>query len=188
MGEAKTVNKQKMKTLDMAYIALMVVLMAVCSWISVPAEVPFTLQTFGVFCAVGLLGGKRGSIAVLVYIIMGAVGLPVFSGFTGGLGHLLGATGGYIVGFLFSALAYWLVTRLLGTKLWVMAAAMVLSLAVCYAFGTAWFMVVYANNNGAIALATILVKCVIPYIIPDLLKIALALLLTKTLGKHVKIQ
>lgn len=183
----KTPNKPRMKTLDMAYIALMVVLMAVCSWISIPATVPFTLQTFAMFCAVGLLGGKRGTIAVLVYIIMGAIGLPVFSGFAGGLGHLLGATGGYIVGFFFSALLYWLVTKLLGTAVWSMALAMVLGLVVCYAFGTVWFTVVYTQKVAAIGFAGALGMCVIPYIIPDLIKIALALLLTKVLSKHIKI-
>ena len=99
-------TQSRFSTRDMAYIALMAVLLAVCSWISVPAPVPFTLQTFGVFCALGLLGGRRGSTAVLLYILLGAVGLPVFSGFQGGLGKLLGPTGGYILGFLLSALLY----------------------------------------------------------------------------------
>ena len=80
---------KKMKTLDMVYIALFACLMAICAWISIPGQIPFTLQTMGVFLAVGLLGGKRGTVAVLVYILMGAVGLPVFSGFAGGLGKLL---------------------------------------------------------------------------------------------------
>ena len=90
--------KPKMRTVDMAYIALFAVVMAVCAWISIPAAVPFTLQTFGVFLAVGLLGGKRGTLAVLIYLLLGAVGIPVFAGFNGGLGYMLGATGGYIVG------------------------------------------------------------------------------------------
>ena len=68
----------------MAYIALMAVLISVCSWLSVPAAIPFTMQTYAVFTALLLLGGRRGSIAVAVYIALGAVGLPVFSGFAGG--------------------------------------------------------------------------------------------------------
>ena len=95
MDETRKAKKtHSLSTLDMAYIALMAVLMAVCSWISVPMEIPFTMQTFALFCALGLLGGRRGTIAVLVYILMGAIGLPVFSGFGGGLGRLLGVTGG----------------------------------------------------------------------------------------------
>ena len=85
---------KKMKTLDMVYIALFACLMAICSWISIPGEVPFTLQTMGVFLAIGLLGGKRGTLAVLVYILMGVIGLPVFSGFSGSIGKLVGVTGG----------------------------------------------------------------------------------------------
>ena len=126
---------KKMKTLDMVYIALFACLMAICAWISIPGQIPFTLQTMGVFLAVGLLGGKRGTVAVLVYILMGAVGLPVFSGF---------------------------------------------------AFGTAWFMVVYTSSKGAITLGAVLGMCVIPYIIPDAVKIAVALLLTKALKRFVK--
>lgn len=76
-----TVAAGRSKTYDLVYIAVFAVVMAVCSWISIPAQVPFTLQTFGVFMAVGVLGGKRGTLAVLVYVLLGAVGVPVFAGF-----------------------------------------------------------------------------------------------------------
>ena len=177
---------KKMKTLDMVYIALFACLMTICAWISIPGQIPFTLQTMGVFLAVGLLGGKRGTIAVLVYILMGAVGLPVFSGFAGGLGKLLGMTGGYIVGFLVSALLMWAMEALFGSKKWVLPVSMVVGLIACYAFGTAWFMVVYTSSKGAITLGAVLGMCVIPYIIPDAVKIAVALLLTKALKRFVK--
>ena len=177
---------KKMKTLDMVYIALFACLMAICSWISIPGEVPFTLQTMGVFLAIGLLGGKRGTLAVLVYILMGVIGLPVFSGFSGGIGKLVGVTGGYIVGFLASALVMWAMETLLGKKKWALALSMVIGLLVCYAFGTAWFMVLYTNSKGAITLGAVLGMCVIPYIIPDAVKIAVALLLTKALKRFVK--
>ena len=85
-----TVAAGRSKTYDLVYIAVFAVVMAVCSWISIPAQVPFTLQTFGVFMAVGVLGGKRGTLAVLVYVLLGAVGVPVFAGFSGGIGALLG--------------------------------------------------------------------------------------------------
>ena len=89
--------------------------------------VPFTMQTFAVFLALGLLGGRRGTYAVLVYLLLGMIGIPVFSGFRGGPGVLLGTTGGYILGFLGSALVYWLMTARLGTRTWVRVAAMVQS-------------------------------------------------------------
>ena len=179
---------RKWKTTDMAYIALFAVLMAVCSWISIPAVVPFTLQTFGVFVAVSVLGGKRGTLAVVLYLLMGVVGLPVFAGFSGGLGVLLGSTGGYIVGFVFTALTMWLMERLLGTKTWALALSMLLGLVVCYAFGTAWFLVVYTKNTGAIGLWTALGKCVFPYILPDCLKIALALAIRKRLAAAIRLR
>lgn len=176
-------TKSYLKTLDLAYVGLAVALIAICSWISIPTAIPFTMQTFAVFAVVGILGMYRGTLAVLVYILLGAVGVPVFAGFSGGIGVLFRNTGGYIMGFLFTALVTGAIIKLFGKKVWVMAAAMVVGLLVCYAFGTAWFMVVYARNNGAVGIVTALSWCVIPYIIPDLVKIALAVLLTKRVGK-----
>lgn len=170
------------KTRDMAYIAVFAVLIAVCSWISIPTAVPFTLQTFAVFLTVGVLGGRRGSLAVLVYILLGCVGVPVFAGFSGGIGVLAGQTGGYIVGFLFSALLMWGLERLAGNRLWAQALSMVAGLLVCYGIGTVWFMVVYGQNSGAVGIGTVLGWCVIPFIIPDLVKIALACIMTRRLA------
>ena len=181
-------SQPKFRTVDMAYIALFAVMIAVCSWISIPATVPFTLQTFCVFLAVGVLGGKRGTLAVLVYLLLGIVGLPVFAGFSGGIGCLLGTTGGYIVGFLFSALVMWAMERFLGKKPWVLALSMVLGLIVCYAFGTVWFMQVYAKTTGAIGIWTALGWCVFPYIVPDLVKIVLAMVLCKRLAAAIRLR
>lgn len=183
-----TRQTSRFSTADMAYIALMAVLMSVCSWISVPAPVPFTMQTFAIFCALCLLGGRRGSTAVLLYILMGAVGLPVFSGMSGGLGKLLGPTGGYILGFLLSALLYWLLEDWAGRGLLQRAAVLLLGLALCYAFGTAWFVVVYSAGRGPITVMGALSLCVFPFLVPDGIKLALALSLTQLLQKHVKLK
>lgn len=177
---------QKIRTHDMVRIALFAVIIAICSWLSIPATVPFTLQTFGIFLTVGVLGGKRGSMAVLLYLLMGIVGIPVFSGFNGGIGALLGATGGYIIGFLFSALVMWGMEKLIGKKQWALALSMLLGLIVCYTFGTFWFIIVYARNSGPIGLWTALGWCVFPYIIPDMIKILLALVLTKRIAKAIQ--
>ncbi len=184
MNTAAKTGGQKMRTIDMAYIAVFAALMAVCSWIAIPAAVPFTLQTFGVFMAVGILGGKRGSLSVLVYILLGAIGLPVFANFTGGLGILIGTTGGYIVGFLFSALSMWAFESAFGRNPWARILSMLIGLAVCYAFGTVWFMAVYFRQSGPVGIAAVLGWCVFPFIIPDLLKIALAYLLSDRLRKY----
>lgn len=178
-------KKSGLSTRDLTYIALFAVLMAVCAWISIPTVVPFTMQTFAVFAAVGLLGGRRGAYAVAVYLLLGAVGLPVFSGFMGGIGMLLNTTGGYLLGFLALALVYWAVTARLGAKPVWMALGMALGLLVCYAFGTAWFMVVYARSSAAVGVGTALGWCVVPFVVPDICKLALALGVTRALRHHV---
>ena len=181
-------TKTKLSVRDMAYIAMFAVIMAVCSWISVPYVVPFTLQTFGVFLAVGVLGGKRGTLAVLIYILLGCVGLPVFAGFSGGIGILLGSTGGYIVGFVFLALVMWAMERWAESKTWRVVLSMVLGRIVCYAFGTAWFMLVYARATGPVGLLTALGWCVLPYIPVDAVKMALALAIRKRLAAAIRIR
>ncbi len=138
----------RLRTKDLTLIALFTVLTAVCAWISVPVPAPliqFTMQTFAVFAALLTLGGRRGTYAVTAYLLLGAVGAPVFSNFRGGLSVLLGATGGYILGFFFQALLYWLMTARLGETLKVKIAASVAGLILCYAFGTAWYLVLYAQ-------------------------------------------
>ncbi|MEY8524831.1 biotin transporter BioY [Lachnospiraceae bacterium 38-10] len=171
----------KIRTYDMAYIAVFTVLIAICSWISIPTAIPFTLQTFAIFLSVSVLGGKRGTMAVLLYVLLGAIGLPVFSGFTGGIGIIMNTTGGYIIGFILSALIMWLMESIFGKKLMVQALAMVLGLFTCYAAGTMWFMSVYMKSTGPIGLTTVLGWCVVPFIIPDTIKITLALTLSKAL-------
>lgn len=177
-------KKEKFTVRDMCFIAMFAVIIAVCSWISVPLTVPITLQTFGVFAAMGVLGGKKGTIAVIVYVLLGAVGLPVFAGFKLGIGTLLGTTGGYIIGFVLSGIVYWAITDKFGTKLAVTVIAMALGLLVCYAFGTAWFMIVYTGSKGTVTLWSALGWCVFPFIIPDAIKIALAILVSERVGKY----
>ena len=180
-----TVAVQRSKTYDIVYIAVFAVIMAICSWISIPAAVPFTLQTFGVFIAVGVLGGKRGSLSVLVFILLGAIGIPVFANFSGGIGVLAGPTGGYIIGFLFSALLMWAMEKLPGKKSVMQIVSMIAGLIVCYAVGTVWFVIVYGRMNGPIGFTAALASCVVPFIIPDIIKIALAYVLSRKLRKYV---
>lgn len=175
----------KSKTYDLVYIGVFAVLMAVCSWISIPTAVPFTLQTFGVFMAVGVLGGKKGTASVGLYLLLGVLGVPVFAGMTGGIGVLLGTTGGYIIGFFFSALVMWAMEKLPGKRSVIQVISMIIGLLVCYTFGTLWFMMVYMKNQGVVGLMTVLGWCVIPFIIPDILKIVLAYGLSRKLKKYV---
>lgn len=188
MENKKTDKKsRRLKTIDIAYVGIFVALIAVCSWISIPLAVPVTLQTMAVCITSGLMGTKRGVLSVAVYILLGLIGVPVYAEFSSGIGVLLGATGGYMVGFIFTALIVGVMVRMLGKKVWGYAVSMLLGIAVCYAFGTAWFIVFYNNNNAdAVSVGAALSMCVVPFIIPDIIKIAAATLLCKRLNKYVK--
>ena len=172
-----------MTTKRMTRIALCAALLAPCAWLSVPTQPPFTMQTFGVFLTLLLLGAKDGTIAIGLYILLGALGVPVFSGFNGGMGALMGPTGGYIVGFLLICLIFGLLCGK-GAGLWLKALALLLGLAVCYAFGTLWFVKVYGDMKGPISTLSALSMCVFPFILPDLAKLALALWAGKRLEKY----
>ncbi len=188
--KAESKQNKLFTTRELVLTALMAVIIAVCSWISVPTEVPFTLQTFAVFLAVELLGGKNGFFAVLTYILLGVAGLPVYAEFTSGIGVLAGMTGGYIVGFLFIPLIFRLAEMIPAKKTAVRIVrdvlAMIVGLAVCYAFGTAWFIHVYTAQVESINIAGALKMCVTPFLLFDLGKMAAAVLIAERLRKYVK--
>ena len=178
-------QKQKFKTIDLVYIGLSAALISICAWITVPLTVPITLQTLGICLVAGLFGAKRGTLSAAVYILLGAIGVPVFSGFKGGIGTLFGATGGYIIGFIFTALIVGIVSDKTN-KFWQLLLAMLGGVIICYAFGTAWFAFVYARDNSPQSLATILGWCVLPFLLPDIIKITIAAVLTKKLKRFIK--
>lgn len=167
---------------DMLHIALCAALLAVCAWVTVPLGVPVTLQTFGVFVTAGVLGARRGAVAVAVYMLLGVLGAPVFSGFRGGPGVLFDATGGYLLGFLIA-------TPLMGALLeraqsaWRMALAMAAGLLVCYAAGTVWLILLYTLRDEGMGLMRALSLCVLPFLLPDAVKIALAVWVVRRLRK-----
>ena len=149
--------------------------LCLCAWIAVPVgDMAVTLQTLALFLSLGVLGGKQGTITCGVYILLGAVGLPVFSGFQGGLGMLLGPTGGFLLGFFAAALVFWLATALFPKAV---LPAMLLGQLACYALGTLWYGYAYLQGNWAGAM----LQCVLPYLIPDSIKIFVAWILSKRL-------
>lgn len=169
---------------DMAYIAMSTALISVCAWVSVPSAVPFTMQTFAVFLTAGVLGSRRALATVSLYVLLGAIGLPVFAGMQGGLGVLVGATGGYISGFLPAAFIAGLrhsgkIDGMVDIIL------MILGLLVCYTFGTLWYALGYLGGMEGIGAA--LTACVLPYVIPDLLKILLAAVVARRLRAAVRL-
>ncbi|MBR1778961.1 MAG: biotin transporter BioY [Clostridia bacterium] len=152
---------------------MMAACISICSWINIPFIVPFTLQTFGVFLALKVLGGKRGTISIALYIILGLIGMPVFSGFRGGLYHIMGPTGGYISGFLVTGLVYYLLKRFFGDSVHTIC-IMIVSLIPCYLFGSIWFAIAYTYLGKPIHFLHIIGICIVPFIVPDILKILLA--------------
>lgn len=136
------------------------------------------MQTFAVFFALAFLGGWRGLAAIVLYVAIGAIGLPVFSGFSGGIGHLLGPTGGYIFGFAVGGLVFALLERLpVRGRFW-LPTRLFISLIPCYAVGTLWFCITYGAGAG-IGVWAALTKCVLPFIIPDIVKLVLAWLIAE---------
>lgn len=170
------------KTADIALAALGAVIIVLCSWVSVPSVVPFTLQTFGVFFVLCTLGGKRGFASVCLYIALGALGAPVFANFNAGISALFGMTGGYILGFVFTGISYCVFTRFFGKKQVVKIASLVVGLVLCYLFGTLWFTAVYTKTQSTIGFTAAFASCVLPFIIPDLVKLALAVALAKRIS------
>lgn len=171
----------------MVMIALFTALIAVCTMVTIPIPpVPFTLQTLAVFLAGGLLGAKRGTISVFIYILLGTIGIPVFANFKGGFSALIGPTGGYIIGFLATALIVGLAYDKFGSKLWVMAVSMAIGLLACYIFGTVWFIIVYNQTKGGMDLLKALSICVTPFLAFDAVKIIVAAIVCNRLHKLVK--
>ena len=166
---------------DLAYIGLSVALLAVCAWISVPVgSVPFTLQTFAVAAVGGLLGWKRGTLAVLAYLLLGLAGVPA----------LMGPTGGYILGFVLSVavtgFAKLLPVKNRAGRTAVFYAFMILGNLLCYLFGTVWFLIVYNGGTATpVSVGGALLICVVPYILPDLIKLAIAAFLSVRLERFV---
>ena len=182
MTEMTGTRSGKLTVRDLTLMGMMTAVMAVCAWITIPFTIPFTMQTFGVFITLRLLGGRKGTAVIGLYILLGIAGVPVFSGFGAGIGVLAGPTGGYIVGFLLTGILYWVTARVRNSRKMdnlVLLAGHVL----CYAFGTLWFSIVKENAGSPIGFLQGLSICVLPYIIPDLAKLALADLIARRVKK-----
>ena len=173
----------KSDTRKLVFCALFTALIAVLSQLQLPlGPVPISLATFGVMLCGLLLGWRFGALAVGAYILLGAVGVPVFAGFQGGVGRLAGPTGGYIVGYLFYAMIAGMEIPRLRERFFGRCILLLLGTAVCYGLGTVWFM----HMSGR-TLSESLSLCVIPFLPGDAAKIALASFLTPRLGKALKI-
>lgn len=170
-----------MKTKNLILTALFAALCAVLAQIVIPiGPVPFNLAVFAAFLAGMLLQPKFAATSMVVYLLLGAIGVPVFAGLAGGPAILFGKTGGYVVGYIFIAFfTAFAVQKKFSASITI--CFMLLGLLFCYVFGTAWFMVI-----TKLTLAKSLVFCVYPFIIPDIIKAVCAYLLGKTIAKRLK--
>ena len=163
------------KILWMTETALMSAVLCIVAPFAIPvpiSPVPISLATFVVYLTAALLGAKKGTISVFVYLLLGMAGLPVFSGFSGGMGVLIGPTGGYLLGYpVCAAIVGWLTERKKDGKVAWNILAMILGTVACYGFGTAWFL---ESMEDTYTLAQALVVCVVPYLIFDVIKIIVA--------------
>ena len=191
-----TEGKKVFSVYNSVLIAIFIALITICSWISITiGEIPYTLQTFAIFLVGGLLGAKRGTITVVLYILLGIIGVPVFYGFTSGIVKFIpntetGMTGGYIIGFIFTTIIIGVFKKIsINTenrrkKNMCLFGGMLLGDIACFLFGTIWFWQFNPMHIGLIGSITL---CVLPFIIPDLIKMILALIVIDRTEKYIKI-
>ncbi len=174
-------NRPRTKTLAM--IGLMAALICILGPLTIPlpfSPVPLSLTHLPIFFSIYLLGMKKGTVSYLIYMLLGLVGLPVFSGFSGGPGKLFGPTGGYIIGFVFMAIICGLFIDRWFDKWYLCLAGMLLGCTVCYLFGTVWLA-----YQSKLSFSVALMSGVIPFIPGDLIKILITLPLGSALRKAV---
>ena len=173
--------RNKKHTARLIKISLFTALMCVSAMIYIPLAVPVTLQTLVLFLSFFILGGKGSAVSVFLYVSIGALGLPVFSGFTGGVSRLFDMTGGYIIGMLAASLVYLALEgrgERVGRR---QLAAAILSQLILYTVGTLWYALVYADRGSV---GAILLVCVVPFVIPDLIKLVLAFSIAKRIPRQ----
>ena len=167
---------------QMAMIGLMAAVICILGplSISIPVSpVPISLGLLGVAFAVYMLGMKKGTLSVLIYLLLGLVGLPVFSSFSGGIGKLFGPTGGYLIGYIPMALIVGFFVEKWTSKIWLHLVGLVLGTASCYLLGTLWL-----SYQAGMSFSAALAAGVIPFIPADIVKILIVLLLGSLLRKR----
>lgn len=159
----------------LTYSALFVALLTVCAWITIPSVVPFTLQSLAVSLAILFLGLSKSLITVLSYLLIGIIGVPVFSGFRGGLAFVGGPTGGFLIGFIFMCLVSGLLLKIFPAGKMYRILALGIGHICLYASGLIWFL--WFTGNGSFNFDKLLAAfstCVLPFLLPDAVKIFLA--------------
>lgn len=172
--------KQKHLVYHLTYIAMCVAFLTVCSWITIPFAINFTMQVFAVFLIAVLSDWKSSLCSVLLYLALGFCGVPVFSGFMAGPMVFVHITGGYLIGFLISAPIISIFAKRVAHKKLLLILVMGIGLLICYTFGVVWYRMIYPDPSlwGAV------VVCVLPFLLPDFLKILIVLLVADRIRPH----
>ena len=172
MTQGNTQTLRTTNTYAMAVTALMTAVTCILAPLSIPiGPVPISLTNFAIYLSLYLLDWKKGTISYILYLLLGLVGLPVFSGFTGGIGKLAGPTGGYIIGFIPMAIIAGIVIDKYTEKWLLCLLAMIVGTIVCYALGTAWLA-----YEAEMTFQAALMAGVIPFIIGDIAKMIVAII------------
>lgn len=172
------------KTKNIVAIGLMAALICIAGPIAVPlpfTPVPISLTNFAIYIACGIVGTKKGTMSTIVFLLLGAVGLPVFAGFSGGVSKLAGPTGGYLIGFIFCAVITGLFADMFENKIYMYPVGMVIGTAITYLFGTVWL-----SMQLHLSFTQGLMMGVIPYLPGDTIKIILATLIAYEVRTRIK--
>lgn len=181
MNQTETIDYKHGKTYAITITALMTAVTCILAPLSIPiGPVPISLTNLAIYISLYLLGWKRGTISYLIYLLIGLVGIPVFSGFTGGPAKLAGPTGGYIIGFIAMAIIAGLVIDHFHQP-WLQLIGMIVGTIICYVLGTAWFCFEAKSTvSGALSI------CVFPFIPGDLIKMIIAMLIGPAIKKRLR--
>lgn len=180
---------KKASVKNMTYVSVCTALLAVSAWLTVPFTVNFTMQTFAVFFISLAFTIRQSVTAILLYIALGFTGVPVFSGFGSGIAVIFGPTGGYMLAFIFippiihGILRLFKVCKHKKVAIW---ASMLVGILFCYCFGTIWYAVV-CGLGASTDIFAILGICVLPFVVPDILKMGLALFVASRLSPYIKL-
>lgn len=184
MKEKAGTQKKGIHTRQLALVGLMTAVICILGPITMPlpfSPVPVSLANLAIFLSLFVLGMKKGALSYVIYLLLGLVGLPVFSAFTGGPGKLLGPTGGYLIGFLFMAVISGIFIDKWSDNMLVCMLGMMLGTVVCYLFGTVWL-----SFQGHMSFSTALAAGVLPFVPGDIAKMLIAAIAGRQIRKRLR--
>ena len=170
----------KKRVLKICRVGIFAALLAIAAMIHIPFPIPVTLQSFVLFILAGILCPSEALSATAVYLLLGCLGLPIFSAFSGGIGTLLGPGGGFLMGFIPVVLLCSYFNQKSHSLLYRYIVA-ILGMLVLYVGGAGWYALTYAKHS-------VMANCILPFLLPDAIKIALAVPIALRLSKMLRLK